>query len=249
MKNKISILSALVTLSLVAGCGRSSPTSTLPTYMKQPNDTTTAPLKPTNTPVPPTETPTLTDIPTATPTPVPQIFQPIFPEGFTGAGVASHHYCTQDDIGCLHFDVGIPMDFLAEKDAIISPASGMIINHYFPGDSNEGECITIKPEPPLQGIDELVLSYGRDPVDVKFVYYQLAHIFTFKTSGRIDVGEDVGVVHDRKSHLGQWSNIVAFVVRIGFEYDEIQVSPCELPNDYYWCDVCYPGAAERNPCP
>jgi len=232
------VLLSLITfvfLTLLIGCNTNNETEFVPTLTNTPFSTLTPTVAPTQT-LKPTNTPT--------PTSIPQVFQPIFPEEFTGAGVAANHPGEG-----LHFDVGIPMGFVAEQDAIISPASGNIIEHYFPGNGDEGECITILPEPPLQGIDELVRSLGYDPTDVSFVYFHLSHIIPYKTSGWIDVGEEVGVVHDRMTRLGQWSNIVAFVVRIGLKNREIQVSPCEIPNNFDWCDICYPGAAERNPCP
>ncbi len=238
-------LSFMFTISLV-GCGQcttnlSSPVISTSTLTPIPIATTTPTFVSTKTLVPTVKT---------TSTLAFQILQNIFPPGFGQAGVAAN----QDDpnfagLGGLHFDVGIPLDFAPEKDYILFPASGRIIEYYLPGDGKSGECITIAPEPPLQGIDELVLSKGYDPDDVKYVYFHLAHIVALKTSGWIDAGEEAGVVFNRMARQGQWSNIVAFVVRIGFENEEIQVSPCELPNNFNWCNICYPGALERNPCP
>lgn len=91
MKNVICILAVLVSLSLVAGCGGSNLTATLPPTSTPKLAATLAPMdtpKPTNTPtsVPtPTSTPTATltptktPMPTRTPTPTPRALSPVRP--------------------------------------------------------------------------------------------------------------------------------------------------------------------------
>jgi hypothetical protein len=239
-KSTLTILAVLILITL-EGCGQFQATPTpsiLPTVAL-----TSVPIS----------TNTLIATSTITPTPAPQVFQSIFPDEFTGAGVASHQYCTQDVIGCLHFDVGLPIDFRPEIDPILVPASGIIVEHYVvPSGSEEGECLTIKPDIPLLGIDELVKSYGYDPDQIQVVYYHLCHIIPWKTEGHVEVGEKVGTPKNMMLSVTtrkQWANYVSFIVRIGLSNREIQASPCELPNTYYWCEVCYPGAAERNHCP
>jgi hypothetical protein len=205
----------------------------------------------------PTETPVLTPTKMFTPTPAPQIFSRIFPEEFFGAGVASHHYCTADDIGCLHFDVGLPSNFTPELDPILAPASGYIVEHYIPGGQaggqQWGEVLTIEPDIPLEGIEQLIMEFGFSPSRVWYVYYHVGHIIPWKSKGDyVEVGEALGTPKNMIQHVTewkQWANFVAFVVRIGVSDGEIQVSPCKLPNNYYWCNICYPGAVERNPCP
>ena len=255
MRNLVHLLIALAVLP-IAGCGVNRATA-MPQATDTPQPTDTL-VPPTDTPTPtqtatPTETSTatatVTHTPDPTPTPVPQVFGPLFPPGYEGAGVASNHLCSEGDLGCRHFDVGIPFNFVPEQDAIISPASGRIVQYYAPGQGDEGYCITIEPDPPLQGIEEIVRSWGYKPSDIGYVYFHLCHILPYKTTGWIDAGEEVGTVHNRMSRLGQWANFVAFVVRIGPGRGERQISPCELPNQFSFCGTCYPGAAERNPCP
>ena len=185
--------------------------------------------------------------PPPTPTPVTQVLGRIFPKPFKSLGVWGNVYDKDPNRG-LHFDVGLPPNFVAEQDVVIAPASGRIIEHYTTP-SRHGEVITIEPDPPLRGVEELVRSYGIEPWQIKYVWYHLGHIIPSRTSGWVKKGEVVGTVWDAS---GVWDEgKVAYVVRIGYSDEEgtpeIQVSPCELPNRGTFCGKCYPGTPYNCP--
>lgn len=80
--------------------------------------------------------------------------------------------------------------------------------------------------------------------------YHLCHIIPVKTSGYIQKGDIAGVVADVMKGTGNWVNMVAYILRIGFQEGERQFSPCEVPNEGEFCGKCYPAPPEhKNPCP
>lgn len=62
-----------------------------------------------------------------------------------------------------HFDVALPPNYQVGTNAstfVIFPASGEIVEHYLVDRGKAGECITVKPSPPIQGIDDLIFGMG-----------------------------------------------------------------------------------------
>lgn len=215
------------------------PTSTAtvipsPTSSASPIPTNTP--KPTGTPRPtPTGTPQPTKTPTPFPTPAPQVLARVFPKGFDSPGVWAHEP-SKEDAGYIHFDVGLPYAFKPGADLVVSPASGTILYVQSAG-SGEGQVITIRPYPPIQGIPEVVRQYGYDSRGIMDVTFLIGHITPLKTKGEIKAGESLGTAYD-----GWWNpNKIAFVVTVDLKKGRIlQLSPCELPNTFEFCK-CYPG--------
>lgn len=126
---------------------------------------------------------------------------------------------------------------------MISPANGSIIDS-FSLSPDEGEVITIRPYPPLQGVKDFVKSQGYDESAIVDMTFYIAHITPLKTSGEVEVGEPIGTAFD-----GWWgTNKIGYVITVSFRgRDTLQFSPCELPNTAEFCGKCYPGTPL--PCP
>ena len=206
---------------------------------------------PTNTPQPTnTPEPTKTSEPTAPPSIEPsptilpyQMLGRIFPEGYDSVGVWANQNTGAEDSRNTHFDVALPKNYLAGKDVVISPASGKILEVYSVGDNGEGgQVITIEPNPPLEGIKQLAIDKGLDPLKIQKVYFHIGHIVAYKTEGFVEKGEIIGSPFDIPG-----TDKIAYVIRIIMGSNERQYSPCDLPNITEFCGKCAPGT--KNPCP
>jgi hypothetical protein len=257
--NLIILVFDLLFMSFLMGCDRTyaeMPTS-LPTIIavtKTQNLTKTSTI--TTSPTSTLTSTELTSLPltiTSSPTLIPlQIPGPLFPPGYSKTandpGVAANHY---DDAGGYHFDVGIPLNLIPGEGDVLAPVSGTIFR-YVKIDDGTGDYIVIRPDPPLAGLDELVAELGHNPSEIFDVNIELAHIYPYITSGKIEAGQPIATPANRMDDFkgwDEWANIVAFNIIIFFPDKTIKICACDIPNNGNYCGHCYPGAAERNPCP
>lgn len=253
---KKTIAATIIVAALLAGCATPAPaptptptqgvaapaaTTVPPTEPPSATPTDTATSKPTTTPTPePPKTPT-----PPSPTPTEQVRQTlgrIFPEGDDGCVWSSLNIGAPDS-RTTHFDVCPPPGFVSGQDPVVAPASGRIVEVYWVGEGGEGgQVITIEPDPPLRGVEEMVSSAGLDPSQIWMVYYHLGHITAWKTEGWVEAGEPVGTPFDVPG-----PDKIAYVIRVGMIAGERQYSPCDLPNIASFCGKCCPDTPE--PCP
>jgi hypothetical protein len=238
-----SIKSCVSIILVITSCSAPTPPPTItPELSFTPSKIPIPSCTPTNTQTP-TFTPTATFTPTQTEIPY-QILGRIFPEGYESLGVWANINTGAEDSSDTHFDVGLPNNHVVGKDQIISPASGTIVEVYSIEEpwGYGGEVLTIEPDPPLAGIDELMVRHDIDPSLVDKVWFHLGHIIPLKTSGWVDAGEPIGTVVDNPGIDG-----VAYVIRVIFISGERQYSPCDLPNKSSFCGICYPGTPYNCP--
>jgi hypothetical protein len=180
------------------------------------------------------------------PTQTPILFQVlgrIFPDGSDSVGVWANQNSGALDSRNTHFDVALPLEFSSLQNFVLAPASGRIVEVYSVGDNGEGgQVVTIQPDPPLEGIDELALKNGIEPSSIVKVYFHIGHITALKTTGRVEKGEPIGTPFDIPG-----IDKIAYVIRVIMDTSERQFSPCDLPNTAEFCGVCAPGTP--NPCP
>jgi hypothetical protein len=198
----------------------------------------------------PTKTSTKTITATSTSTPTPQVLGRIFPEGFTSPGVWSNRNTGRGILEMnfdIHFDICLPYNFAAGEDEVLSPISGEIVNIYAPGgDASEGYGITIVPDNPIQGIEDLAKSIGYEMKNVESVKIGMGHINPLVELGQIQKGQVLGT----PTHLaptGITTNVVALVVIVQLDGKEYHFSPCEIPNETSFCGKCCPGTPYNCP--
>lgn len=249
--------------ALLVGCGSPVPAPTpSPTQGDAAFPATTVPstelptAAPSHTPAPtqaasPAPSATATEVPPApspspTPTSVPQTLGRIFPEGYDSLGVWSNTPSDRTDCGCLHFDIGLPAGFVSGQDPVLSPARGRIVKVYSVDSDrgSEGQVITIEPDPPLAGVEQIVSSAGFDSSSVERIEFHLAHVTPWRTEGWVEAGEAVG------SPFDAWFNpdVIGYVIIVRFRNAwQEQFSPCTLPNTASFCGKCYPGTPYNCP--
>ena len=201
----------------------------------------------------PVATPTLALSATPSPTLKPQVLGRIFPPGFDSPGVWAN-INTGNDLGAMkmniHFDVGLPDNFVPGKDALISPVSGTIALIYLPSDDPEGEGgkgMLIVPYPPLEGIGDLVDSTGYARSRVRQVYLGFGHLLPTRDIGPVVAGEPIALAKDL-SPIPIRPNKVGYYIIVRFDdRKEYYFSPCALPNTAEFCGKCYPGTPYNCP--
>jgi len=150
----------------------------------------------------------------------------------------------------IHFDVGLPYNFVPGKDTLISPVSGTIVEIYVPSDDPDGtggKGMLIVPNPPLKGIGELINSTGYTPSRVKGVYIGFGHLIPTRDTGPVAAGESIASAKDLSSIPIRPNKVAYYIIIVFDDREEYFFSPCTLPNTAEFCGKCYPGTPYNCP--